>query len=174
MDLYFKAFPRVKYYIEESHRMALWNRKVWTPFGQYKHSYAAQEAFRKTAAYNASLRNAQNVRIQSATSTLGLITFAALNAGVKPLGANSICTVYDSTELEVPISRGAEVINEAFYYMDDWPLEQFDFLTLPIGSEAEVGFNWGQVDTIKRGITQVELERVLKNLDTDRFEKAYC
>lgn len=103
-----------------------------------------------------------------------MITFAALNEGVKNTGSKSICTVYDSTELEVPISRGAEVINDAFYYMDDWPLEQFDFLTLPIGSEAEVGFNWGQMETVKRGISQVELERVLKSLDIDRFEKAYC
>lgn len=166
MNMYFKAYPGVKDYIEESHNMAIWNHKVWTPFGQYKHEYAAQQVFKKTAVYNAALRNAQNVRIQSATSTLGLVTFAHLDAEiVKQDPRNkSICTVYDSVEFEVPIENAAKVINTAFYYMNDWPLEYFDWLDLPIGVEGEIGYNWGQVEQVKPGITQNEVEAILKGM----------
>jgi DNA polymerase-1 len=161
--MYFKAYPGVQDYINESHQMAKWNQKVWTPFGQYKHEYVAQTVFAKTAAYNASLRNAQNVRIQSATSTLGLVTFAHLNAAVEKIDPRNkaICTVYDSVEFEVPIERAAEVINTAFYYMNEWPVEHFDWLDLPIGVEGEIGFNWGQVKEVKPGITQEAVNEML-------------
>lgn len=166
MNMYFKAYPGVKDYIEESHNMAIWNHKVWTPFGQYKHEYAAQQVFKKTAVYNAALRNAQNVRIQSATSTLGLVVFAHLAAELERQDSRNlgICTVYDSVEFEVPIENAAKVINTAFYYMNDWPLEYFDWLDLPIGVEGEIGYNWGQVEQVKPGITQNEVEAILKGM----------
>jgi DNA polymerase-1 len=163
VNMYFNAYPGVKDYIEESHNMARWNQKVWTPFGQYKHEYVAQEVFKKTAAYNASLRNAQNVRIQSATSTLGLVTFANLNEAIKKLDPRnkSICTVYDSIEFEIPIENAAQVIETAFYYMNEWPVENFDWLDLPIGVEGEIGFNWGQVEQVHRGVTQEAINDML-------------
>jgi DNA polymerase-1 len=163
IDLYFKAYPGVQRYIEESHSMAIWNQKVWTPFGQYKHEYVALPVFKKTAAYNACLRNAQNVRIQSATSTLGLVTFANLNEAVERIDPRNkaICTVYDSVEFEVPIERAAEVIETAFYYMNDWPVQTFDWLDLPIGTDGEIGFNWGEVEHVHRGITQQEVNDML-------------
>ena len=36
-------------------------------------------------------------------------------------------------ELECPIDRAAEVLETCFYYMNEWPLQRFDWLTLPIG-----------------------------------------
>ncbi|MNK09930.1 DNA polymerase I, thermostable [compost metagenome] len=166
MNMYFKAYPGVKDYIEESHNMAIWNQKVWTPFGQYKHEYAAHPVFKKTAVYNAALRNAQNVRIQSATSTLGLVVFAHLASEVERQDPRNkaICTVYDSVEFEVPIENAAQVINTAFYYMNDWPLQYFDWLDLPIGVEGEIGFNWGEVEQVKPGVTQEEVEMILKGM----------
>lgn len=166
VNMYFNAYPGVKDYIEESHQMALLNQKVWTPFGQYKHEYVAQPAFKRSAAYNASLRNAQNVRIQSATSTLGLVTFAHLDQAVQAIDprCKSICTVYDSVEFEVPIERAAEVINTAFYYMNEWPVAKFDWLDLPIGVEGEIGFNWGQVKEVKPGITQEAVNDMLMKM----------
>lgn len=164
MDLYFKAYPGVKTYIDESHRMAKWNQKVWTPFGQYKNLYSAQDVFRRTAAYNAALRNAQNVRIQSATSTMGLITFSKMNEALKPLGAKAICTVYDSIEFEVPRSRAAEALEIGFSYMDEWPVKTFDWLNLPVGSDAEIGINWGTLESVKRGTMQAELDAIIDKM----------
>jgi DNA polymerase-1 len=95
MDMYFNAYPGMLKFIEESHKMSLWNKFVFTPFGQRKQEYGAQSVFKSTAAYNAALRNSSNVRVQSTTSTLGLVTFAEINKAMKKLDsrAKCICTV---------------------------------------------------------------------------------
>ena len=94
MDMYFKAYPKMADYIERQKNWSIWNKMIVTPFGQRRQEYGVYDCFKKTAAYNAAVRNSSNVGIQSPTSTLGLITFAELNkSGMKPLGAKAICTV---------------------------------------------------------------------------------
>ena len=92
---------------------------------------------------------------------MGLHAFAMLNRAIKPYGARSLSTVYDSVELEVPIDKAAEVLEIAFYYMDDYPVETFDWLDLPIGVEAEIGYNWGDAEVVHRGSTQDQILAVL-------------
>lgn len=162
--LYFKTYPKIEEYVQNSHKMALWNQFVITPFGQRKQEYGTHKVFKPTASYNAALRNSQNVRVQSTTSTLGLVVFSNLNEAIKKLGGMSICTVYDSIEMEVPIVRAAEAIETAFYYMDEWPVETFDFLDLPIGVEGEIGRSWGSLETVHRGVTQAEIEALLATM----------
>lgn len=164
INLYFKAYPGVLKYVQDTHRMAEWNQFVTTPFGQRKQEYGTYSVFKPTAAYNAALRNSQNVRVQSTTSTAGLITFAACSEGVKEFGARATCTVYDSEEFESPLERAAEVVERIFYYFDDWPVKEFDFLDLPIGCEVEVGLNWGQCETVHRGVTQSEIEAIIAKM----------
>lgn len=163
MDLYFTKFPKILDYINDMHNEAKWNHFVVGPFGQRKMQYGTLPCFEGTAVYNGALRNAQNVRIQGPTSSMGLACFAAGNEAIKKLGARSLATVYDSWELECPIERAAEVLETAFYYMNEWPLEQFEWLTLPVGVEAEIsGKSWGQAQVIHRGATQAEIEEFLK------------
>ena len=70
---------------------------------------------------------------------------------------------YDSWELECPIENAAEVIETCFYYMEEWPLENFEWLTLPIGVECEIsGKSWGQAEVIHRGINQQQVEEFLR------------
>lgn len=100
--------------------------------------------------------------VQSTTSTAGLITFAAANEGIKTLDGRSICTVYDSAEFEVPITKAAEAVEMIFYYFDDWPVENFDWLDLPIGCEVEISsHSWGKCIDVHRGATQSEIEALL-------------
>lgn len=163
MDLYFSKFPKILEYIEDMHNEAKWNHFVVGPFGQRKMQYGTLPCFEGTAVYNGALRNAQNVRIQGPTSSLGLACFAAGNEAIKKLGGRSLATVYDSWELECPIDRAAEVLETCFYYMDQWPLERFDWLELPIGVEAEIsGKSWGQAQVIHRGATQADIEAFLE------------
>lgn len=164
MNLYFNAYPGVKLFIEESHNMAIWNQKVITPFGQRRQEYGTYDCFKPTAAYNAALRNSTNVRVQSTTSTLGLIVFAELNKAMKKLGAKAICTVYDSAEFEVPIKNAAAAIELSFYYMNEYPQTVFPWLTLPIGCEGELGISWGNCEEVHRGVTQEECENVIQRL----------
>lgn len=168
IDMYFNAYPGMKTFIEDSHKMAIWNHFVFTPFGQRKQEYGTYPIFKPTAAYNAALRNSSNVRVQSTTSTLGLVVFAELNKEIKKLGGSmSICTVYDSIELEVPIERAAEAIELGFYYMNDWPVERFDFLDLPIGCDGELGTSWGNLEHIDRGIGQLEIVEQINKLTSN-------
>lgn len=172
IDAYYDAFPNVKVFIEDCHMMAKENGYIVTPFGQRKMEFGATDAFRGSTAYNASLRNAQNVSIQSPASTLGLIVFSELNERIKAIGGQAVCTVYDSIELEVPIGRLAEAIEIGFNIMDDWPVEQFSWLDFPIGADGEIGWNWGNVFKVKRGITQEQCEGILKAANEDRYYEA--
>jgi DNA polymerase-1 len=164
MNLYFDAYPGVKAFMEKAHNEAIWNRQVITPFGQRRQEFGTYPCFKPTAAYNAALRNSANVLVQSTTSTLGLIVFANLNRAIKKLGGKSICTVYDSCEFEVPIEKAAEAIELCFYYMNDFPQTIFPWLTLPVGCDGELGFNWGECEHVHRGVTQEECLKLLENL----------
>jgi DNA polymerase I-like protein with 3'-5' exonuclease and polymerase domains len=140
--------------------MAKLNGYVVTPFGQRKMEFGAADLFKSTAVYNGCMRNAQNVRVQSTTSTFGMMCFADLNKAIKPLGARSICTVYDSIELEVPLAVAAQVLELAFYHLNDKPVTVFDWLDLPVGVDGEIGLNWGDAIHINRGTTQEQIEEM--------------
>jgi DNA polymerase-1 len=169
MDMYFKAFPKVKDYIERSHKFALWNQMSLTPLGQRRRQYGTYPCFKPTAAYNASMRGSQNMIIQSTTSTIGLATFTELNRRVKLLGAKCICTVYDSVEIECSLEKAAEVINLAYDVMDNYPLEAFKFMELPIGSEGDVGISWGETEVVHKGVTQSEIDLIVSKIREKSF-----
>lgn len=169
IDAYFEVYPRIKIFVSDSHLMAKANHYVYSPFGQRKMEYGTLPCFRGTAVYNAALRNSQNVRIQGPASTLGLVAFSKINDEVKKLGGFSICTVYDSIELQVPIDKVAEALEIGFYCMDDWPQERFDWLDFPIGADAEVGFDWGTLKDLHRGTTQNQINDLLKGMDPVKF-----
>lgn len=164
MDLYFNAYPGMKTFIDKAHNMAIWNQRVITPFGQRRQEYGTHKCFKPTAAYNAALRNSANVLVQSTTSTLGLIVFAHLNRALKKFGSRAICTVYDSAEFEVPIEHAAEAIETCFYYLNDFPQEIFDWLTLPVGCEGEIGVSWGECEVVHRGVSQAECEEIINKM----------
>jgi DNA polymerase-1 len=158
IHLYFSAFPLIQTYVTDTHEMAKLNHFVFGPFGQRKAEFGTMKIFEGTAAYNGCLRNSQNVRIQGTTSSFGMSCFAELNKVIKPLGAKSLCTVYDSSELEVPLSVAAEVLELAFLHLNDYPVQRFDWLTLSVGVDAEIGLNWGDATHLARGTTQTEIE----------------
>lgn len=164
ISLYFDQFPGIKVYVENSHKMSLDNYFVLNEFGQRKYTYGSNPIFQGTAAYNASLRLAQNVRVQSTASTFGLMCFARLNQSIKKIGGKCICTVYDSIEMEIPIPRAAEALELTYYHLDDEPVNIYDWLKLPVGVDAEIGFNWGKAKHIHRGATQTEIEQLLSTM----------
>ena len=160
ISMYLDEFPGIRDYVNSAHKIAQENLFIVTPFGRRKRQFGAAPVFMGTAAYGASLRNAQNSVIQSTASDIGLVAFTEVNRRIKPLGAKCICTVYDSLEIECPISRVAEVLEIAFYVMNDWVLEVLPWMVLPIGVEAEVGSNWGECTIVHRGSQQQELEKL--------------
>ena len=170
VDMYFNTFPKVKDFIQNSHLTAEWNQFVITPLGQRKREYGTFKCFRPTASYNAALRNAQNVLIQSTTSSVGLITFAELNEQIKQYGARSTCSVYDSLEIECPLEHSAAVINLCYKVLDEWPVQTFDFLELPIGCEGDVGISWGETEVVHPGVTQDEIVAIIAKIKQKSVE----
>lgn len=162
--LYFDTYPKIEEFVSDSHQMAELNQMIVSPFGQRKQQFGTLPEFKYTAVYNAAKRNSQNVRIQSPTSTLGLVSFAELNRRIKELGGKSLCTVYDSVELEVPVEKAAEAIELAFYCMNDYPQEILDWLDFPIGVEGEIGYNWGKTKLVHRGVTQDQISELLSKV----------
>ena len=163
INLYFSKFPKIKEYIADMHNEAIWNHMGVNSFGQRKMQYGTLPPFKGTSVWNGGLRNQQNVRIQGTSSSAGLACFAAGNEAIKEFGGISLATVYDSWELECPIENAAKVLELCFYYMEEWPLEKFDWLTLPIGVEAEIsGKSWGAAKGIPRGSTQAQIEEFLR------------
>jgi DNA polymerase-1 len=158
IDLYFRLFPKLKDYIDFTHSMAVSNKAIITPFGRRKMQYGLLECFAKTAVWNAAKRNAQNCMIQSSTSDVGLFAFMNVNERIKALGGKTLCTVYDSIELEIPIPRLEEAVEIVYSCMNDLPVQTFDWITLPIGVEVELGKNWGEVTPVHRGTQQQKLE----------------
>lgn len=162
IDAYFVQFPGVQAYISDCHKRALNNQMVYSPFGQRKQEHGARQVFKGSAVYNASLRNSQNVSIQGPASTFGLICFAMLNKALKEKGiGRAVLTIYDSIEFEVLRGREAEAIEMAYYYLDDWPVENFDWLNFKVGCDGELGNTFGTLEEVHRGITQEECEEVI-------------
>lgn len=162
IDAYFEAFPGVRDFIRDCHAKALANQMVYSPFGQRKQEHGARQVFKGSAVYNAALRNAQNVSIQGPASTFGLICFAMLNKELKRRGiGQAVLTVYDSIEFEVLRGNEAEAIELAFYYLDDWPVEEFDWLNFKVGCDGELGNTFGNLKEVHRGVTQEECEELM-------------
>lgn len=170
VNLYFTTFPKVKDFIEKSHFYARMNQFICTPLAQRKQQFGTLPCFKGTAAYNASMRNAQNVSIQSPTSSIGLATFAEVNRQIKPFGAKSICTVYDSLEIECPIEHAAEVVNLTIEILDNYPSQAFPFVVLPIGCEAELGISWGECKVVHKGVTQEQVLSLLEKIKAESIE----
>lgn len=172
MAAYFDVFPKIRSFINNAHRMAVHNHMLVTPFGQRKQAIGTSRAFKRTAVYNASLRNAQNFLIQSTASTLGLIVFTKINEELKKLGGAIMCTVYDSWEGYVPLDRVAEALQIGYYYMNQWPQETYDWLTFPIGADAEIGFDWGRsLQAAHEGVSQEECVALLKRCNETEYNR---
>lgn len=155
----------VKVFISDQHAMAARNQMVYSPFGQRKQEHGARQVFKGSAVYNAALRNSQNVGIQGPASTFGLICFAMLNRELRKRNiGRAVLTVYDSIEFEVLRGHEAEAIELAYYYLDDWPVEEFDWLNFKVGCDGELGNTFGTLEEVHRGITQAECEEVIADV----------
>ena len=162
ISLYFRLYPGIEDYVNDSHEMAKLNGYVITPFGRRKMEFGCLPVYKGTAVYNGALRNSQNVRVQSTASEFALQCFSRYNTAIKPLGGKSLATVYDSTEVQIPIQYAAQALELAYYHLEEEPVKLYDWLDLPVTIDAEIGTSWGNAVHIKRGTTQKEIEEMLK------------
>lgn len=91
---YFRIYPKIKEFVDNCHKMAAENHFVYSPFGQRKMEFGAMPLYKRSAVYNAALRNSQNVQIQGPASTLGLMAFSKVDEELRASGAGGVmCTV---------------------------------------------------------------------------------
>ena len=69
--------------------------------------------------------------------------------------------------MEVPIEHAASVLNLSYDVMNNYPLERFKFLELPIGCEGDVGISWGETEVVHEGVTQAEVLEVLARIRSE-------
>lgn len=93
VDAYFRIYPGIQNFVNNCHKMAAANHYVYSPFGQRKMEFGTLPVFKRTAAYNAALRNSQNVSIQGPASTLGLLAFCKIDEELRKIGGGVACTV---------------------------------------------------------------------------------
>lgn len=169
ISLYFKEYPLIEVYVRDSHRIAEANQFVVSPFGQRKWEFGTRKEFKYTAVYNACKRNSANMRIQNTASSIGLFCFSALNEEIKKFGGRAICTVYDSLEMEIPIQHAAEAVKLGYYYFNEYPQKCFDWLDFSIGADFEAGYNWGELNAVKSGMTQDEILKLIGVRNANRI-----
>ena len=73
--------------------------------------------------------------------------------------------------MEVPIDKVAQVIEIGYDVLNNWPVETFDFLELPIGCDGEIGISWGELRGVHQGVTQEEVLKILGDLKTKSLTK---
>lgn len=56
------------------------------------------------------------------------------------------------------------MINLCYETLDKWPVENFDFLELPIGCEGDVGISWGETKVVHPGTTADDVSRILEKV----------
>lgn len=56
------------------------------------------------------------------------------------------------------------MINLAYKTLDEFPLETFKWLQLPIGCEGDVGISWGETKVVHPGVTQAEILAALEKV----------
>lgn len=66
--------------------------------------------------------------------------------------------------MEIPLQYAAQAVDLTFFHLEDNPVNIFDWLDLPVVIDVEIGYNWGEMATVHRGVTQEEIIEVLKEL----------
>jgi hypothetical protein len=65
-------------------------------------------------------------------------------------------------------NKVAEYIAIAYDTLNNWPVETFDFLELPIGCDGELSFSdWGSARAVHQGSTQEDCVKIMERTKQD-------
>lgn len=161
-DAYFQAFPRIREWIQEMHRIATLQGKVPTLFGDLVDVQVEESGY---------LRRAQNYPVQSSASSLAAISGyllweACYKEGIR---AVPIGFVHDALEFDVYIPDLPRFLQLWKYWTVQWPREA---LGVPVEADMEIGpylswtfeTEWDDVQTLEvKGISR-HWEELLERL----------
>lgn len=146
IDSFFKEFPGVKKYIDESHREAARHGYAVTKYGRRRRFPIIQ--VRSWGLDNASKRQAQNSKIQGTASDICLESVCDLSENLPSINGRIVTTVHDSIYSSVPNDEESILAAKQMYLSlmrDKRMTDHANWLRgVPIKIDVEVGDSWGE------------------------------
>ena len=144
---YFKSFPKVEAFIENSHIFAKRNGYIVDVFGRSRVLPDAQRTGRSEfGLLNASLREAQNFPIQAAASTVTKLAMIQCHNHIREFHPQikMILSLHDELQFEVPDDEVEHFAAELPALMTDLGVESFGF-KIPFKVTVTSGQSWGSL-----------------------------
>jgi DNA polymerase-1 len=141
IDNWFKKFPDVKKWIEETHRVIFKQQYLVNPFGRKRRFHLiTDENLQDT------LREGVNFLPQSTASEFTLAAVVELNALDVPI----VNTVYDSIIADVPKEDAKEVMHLMKEVMEKQPIEKLGWEDIPFKADISISdSSWGEVEEVE-------------------------
>jgi uracil-DNA glycosylase family 4 len=158
IDGWFKNAPKVKAWIDHTHKQALQNHAVVSKVGRIRRLDEWFAASDDKGSIAGGLRRSVNTPVQGLAGDLctragATATYMLQDAELKSM---ALLTVHDSLVLDVHISELFQVLPIVRYAMVEELQNRFKFVNVPLDIDIELGCNWGQLTKVA-GFTEDSL-----------------
>jgi len=151
IDAFFRAYPAIRRYIDDTCDFIYENGYTLSPFGRRRHLPDIHSE--DHGKVNRAKRQGPNAVIQSTASDMMVTAIILINKALRKKGYKSrlIMTVHDSIVLDCLRSEVAEVASLCLDIMENLPQRaagvwgkgfDWSWLRCPIVAEGEIGLNW--------------------------------
>lgn len=168
IDAYFAEFPGMKTWINKMHKQVKEDKYVETLAG-FRRRLPAVDSNQKGIQAEA-IRQSVNAPIQGTGGTMTLMSVILINKMFKKLNLKSVLaiTVHDSIVADVHVSEFKTVFTVMKQIMENLP---FDWINVPIVSEAEIGRDYGTLVELESLEALDEYESIFEYIDEKVEEK---
>jgi DNA polymerase-1 len=151
IELYFRAYPRLKEYINEVHAAGMITCDVTTPFGfKRKFTRPPKNNWECWDGYRVK-RQLFNTIIQSTAACIMYVAVIDISRELATRGLRSrmLNTVHDSMLLDVAPGELTQVKEIVTRIMSNPDTDRYGFhITVPLGVDLELGKNWGELEKL--------------------------
>lgn len=147
---FFKEFPAVKNWMDETQEFVKAEGYVETMFGRKRRLPDAMIKDPNSPLLSRALRQAVNARIQGGAADILAMKKGELWAKMGSLGLKSrmLLTVHDQLLFSIPDSEISEMLLLAKCVMEDF--SEIPEISIPIVADVEIGGNWSHLVTIDK------------------------
>lgn len=149
-DDFFRMFPGVKSFIDSMHSYVQQYGCVRYPNGRIRHLRGALSG--DNGQVSSALRQSVNSPVQGTASDCGQLAVLKMYEDKRKKGFKSFCSgiIHDALYIDVCPGEVFDMVDDLTYAMRDYPRECYDFLTAPLGTDAEIGLNMNDHCELKK------------------------
>lgn len=149
-DDFFRMFPGVKAYIDTMHNYVQQYGCVRYPNGRIRHLVGALSG--NNSQVSSALRQSVNSCVQGVASDCGQLAVLKMYEEKRKRNMKSFTSgiIHDALYVDVYPGELFECVDLLTYSMRDYPRECYDFLTAPLGTDAEVGLSMNDHCELKK------------------------